>query len=385
MKKTALVVVLVMVVTACTTGTGGSSPTAGGSVSQTAGLSAGPTVAPSAHPGTPAVASATPTATAAATAAATTAPSPSAAASQCVDVQAQHGGNRSAGTVSGSVKSGRILIGIEAAAGPSGTFALAYIDSSGLHQLPSSIVDFSTAHAVWETPTTIVFDSERNDDRHLFRADTGSGAVTQITSTFRLGEQSADILGDGRIVHDQYSCSAPIDMGLNITTADGSTTTDLTPARQSGDPGYDTEAAVAPDGHTIVFVRHVDDNTGALFKIDSSGGTATRLMPDSDHVSYPRWSPDGKTILFYQNVPAGATDLWTIPAGGGAPTRVTQSNPGATRFEADWSPDGTQIVFKYYQDSWNYNELHIANADGSNESVLWKGDNSTAETAHWGP
>ena len=309
----------------------------------------------------------------------------SAATSMCVDTQSQGTGTRSVGTVSGSVKSGRILIGIEAAAGPSGTFALAYIDSGGMHVLPSSVVDFSTAHAVWETPTTAVFDSERADDRHLFRVDIGTGAVTQITSTFRLGEQSSDILGDGRIVHDEYSCSEPIDMGLNITTADGASTTDLTPARPSGDPGYDTEAAVAPDGHTIVFVRHVDDNTGALFTIDAGGGTATRLMPDSDHVSYPRWSPDGKTILFTQNVPSGAPDLWKIAASGGTPTRVTQSDPGSLRFESEWSPDGTQIVFKYYQQGWKYNELHLADSDGSNETTLWTGDNSTAETPHWSP
>jgi len=309
---------------------------------------------------------------------------PSAAASQCVDVQAQRSGNRSVGTVSGSVKAGRILIGIEAAAGPSGTFALAYIDSSGLHQLPSAAVDFSTAHAVWETHTTVVFDSERNDDRHLFRSNIGDGSVTQITTGFRVGQATAAILGDGRTVHEQFSCAAPIDLGLHISNADGSSNTELTPAGVSGAPGWDGEPSVSPNGHTIVFVRHVDDNTGALFTIDAGGGTATRLMPDSDHVSYPRWSPDGTTILFYQNVPAGATDLWTIPAGGGAPTRVTQSDPGASRFEADWSPDGTQIVFKYYEQGWNYNELHIANADGSNESVLWKGDNSTAETPDWG-
>ena len=54
-------------------------------------------------------------------------------------------------------------------------------------------------------------------------------------------------------------------------------------------------------------------------------------------------------------------------------------------WEGDWSPDGKQIVYKYYEQGWRYNELHIASADGSNESVLWTGDFSTAETPDWGP
>jgi len=209
--------------------------------------------------------------------------------------------------------------------------------------------------------------------------------VTQITTQFREGQERADVLGDGRIVHDDYSCSDPIDFGLHLTSPDGKTSTALTAARAAGDTGYDTDAAVAPDGHTIVFVRYVDDNTSALFTIDAAGGEATRLTPDAIRVEYPRWSPDGKSIMFDQTPLGASTDLFVVPASGGTPTQITHSSATSQRWEADWSPDGKQIVFKVYEHGWHYNELHLANADGSNESVLWTGDSSTAETPHWRP
>ncbi|MEP7360333.1 MAG: hypothetical protein ABI744_02010 [Chloroflexota bacterium] len=302
----------------------------------------------------------------------------------CEDTQTQGSGNRSIGTLSGSIRSGRILIGIEAAAGPSGTFAIAYIDSSGLHEIPS-IADWTTAHPTWETQNTIVFDSERAGDRNLFRADISDSSVTQITSTFRVGEEKAAVLGDGRLVHDEYSCAEMSDFGLHITSADGSSDMQLTPTQAVGNPAFDTSPAVSPDGHTIVFVRNVDDNVGALFTIDAAGGDVVRLTPDSRGVEYPRWSPDGNTILFDQTPSGGSSDVWTVPAAGGDAKQVTHSAGGALRWEADWSPDGTQIVLKYYEPGWRYNALHIADADGSNETVLWTGDYSTAETPHWDP
>lgn len=339
---------------------------------------------PSSAPATLQATAAAPTSTLASSPTRTLAPSPTGPVSMCEDIQGTDTGSRSVGTVSGSIASGRILIGIEAAAGPSGTFALAYIDPTGLHEIATTS-DFTLAHAVWETDKTLVFDSERNHDRHLFRMTIADGAVTQITDGDLLGQGSAAILPDGRIVHDQFSCQTPVDLGLGISVADGRSTTQLTPARQPNDRGFDSQAAVSPDGRKIAFIRFLDEHRGGLFVIDAAGGMATRLTPDQLDVGYPRWSPDGKTILFTQLGNHGSDEVWTVPAAGGDATQVTDNVFGNMSWEADWSPDGRQIVFKHYEQGWSYNALHTAMADGSNDQLLWTGDYSTAETPDWSP
>lgn len=113
-------------------------------------------------------------------------------------------------------------------------------------------------------------------------------------------------------------------------------------------------------------------------------GTARRLTSDDTDAAYPRWSPDGHSILFTWNSSAGA-DLAIVSAAGGTPRLALKHDAGTWTFEGDWSPDGTQIVYKVYQSGWNYNQLRLASADGTNQRELWTGVQSTAETPHWGP
>ena len=353
-----------------------------------AGTAACQAAAPSSPSSIPPSSGAQPPAPSGATAAATPSkpsPSPSLGASICTDTRTTGAVVPSTGTLVGHVDQGRILIGIEGGAGASsGTFAYAVVDRAGLHPTPTA--DWTMAHAIWAPGGGIIFDSERNDDRHLFRMASDGSNVTQLTSDLRGAEQSAAVGPAGRLVFTHYSCSEPRDLGLQTAAGDGSGMAGLTPAQKLGNPSGDDQATVSPDGRTVVFVRFVDDAqaTGALFSVPWGGGTATRLTDDAGGVSYPRFSPDGKWILFTQVDGNGDPALSLEPAGGGRPRQLTAFAAGIYAFNGAWSPDGTEIAMEYWTRGWSYNELHVIGADGKADRVLWRGEASTAETADWG-
>ena len=64
--------------------------------------------------------------------------------------------------------------------------------------------------------------------------------------------------------------------------------------------------------------------------------------------------------------------------------RVASYGSGNFLF-AEWSPDGSKVVFEWYEQGWDHNELRAANLDGSGMQTLWVGGpTQTAELPDWG-
>jgi Tol biopolymer transport system component len=169
--------------------------------------------------------------------------------------------------------------------------------------------------------------------------------------------------------------------------ADGSGLKRLTQKKKP----YSTEDHMptwSPDGRRIAFQRTtISTHRGAIYVINANGTHVRRLTPRSMDVSNPRWSRDGTRILFNdyaETVPGKSANLYTIRVDGTGLTRLTKYKGGtAQAFVNDWSPDGTKIVFHFFDTG--VNDLYVMDADGKNAHQLTHlGADVNPRRAAWG-
>ncbi len=95
--------------------------------------------------------------------------------------------------------------------------------------------------------------------------------------------------------------------------------------------------AISPDGRTIAFTFK-----GDLYKVASTGGTATPITTHTANDFMPVWSHDGKQIAFASDR-YGNYDIYVISADGGAAKRLTFHS--ASEYPYTFTADDKNVIF----------------------------------------
>jgi len=103
-------------------------------------------------------------------------------------------------------------------------------------------------------------------------------------------------------------------------------------------------------------MTYVTDRQGPMeIWIREPDGSTWRLVAPKDIPGGVKWfmapalSPDGSRVIFSVTPPTGVPRLWMASVHGGAPVRVTNATDDGGEYPGDWSPDGSQFVFRTYR------------------------------------
>ena len=135
--------------------------------------------------------------------------------------------------------------------------------------------------------------------------------------------------------------------------------------------GFHTDPAYSPDGSLIAFAsdRGRYPEKQGIYVMNAADGSQVRRvtsLPPAASVDYaPRFSPDGTHLVFTREVDEASSDgaLFVVNLDGSGLRKITSGDlyPG----DADWSPDGTEIVFEASDPQTPFGGVWIVGSDGS--------------------
>ncbi len=122
---------------------------------------------------------------------------------------------------------------------------------------------------------------------------------------------------------------------------------------------------------------------GSLWRSKADGTDRLQLTFPPMKVGLPRWSPNGKQIVFTGIIPGHGFKTYLIDAAGGAPQQITAE--GRNEGDANWSPDGSSLVY-WSSSSWPpSNDLVIDVLDLQTHKVSKVPGSEGLFSPHWSP
>ena len=147
----------------------------------------------------------------------------------------------------------------------------------------------------------------------------------------------------------------------------------------------------SPDGQRFLCESGGDansDDDGIYTMRSSDGGDRVRITrAPADHEDQPQgYSPDGSRILFARVSDSEPSAEYVVKTDGTGLVRLSPASLWTADFvrTADWSPDGTQVVFASAVESGGHPGLYVVNADGTELHQIASPDVG-GPTAQWSP
>ena len=161
-----------------------------------------------------------------------------------------------------------------------------------------------------------------------------------------------------------------------VMNADGSAQFRLT-----NSTGFDTDAKWNKAGTGIIFASHRGGLISNIYIMDANGSNQLRLTDPTFGGSFPDISPDNSSIAYNSSdgLSSSNAGIYVMNIDGSNRTRLGYAIGDS---DAEYSPDGSQIVFS--SSRFGDNEIFVMDADGSNQ-VRLTNDPSTDFMPSWKP
>ncbi len=132
------------------------------------------------------------------------------------------------------------------------------------------------------------------------------------------------------------------------------------PVNLTNDPTHNRQPSFSPDGKLIAFTRQKDNDRGVyVMTADGSKVERTLLGANFKDASAAKFSPDGNRFLYSADIGAGRDCLISAKTDG-----TDDIILAANASSADWSPDGSQVVFADEDEKSSRIYVMPANGDG---------------------